>query len=104
MSDKSYSNEAKAYRLWERGTRRVIVRRDVRFTEEQNKVVYPLEKKECEIIQIEKPEEDIEENHEEDVENRQEEREEEEQREFIGHPETPVSKRAPGRPRLERTG
>lgn len=34
-----YSTEAKAYRLWERGTRTVVNKRDVRFVEEQETIL-----------------------------------------------------------------
>lgn len=98
-----YSNDAKAYRLWEKGTRTVIKRRDVRFLE--NWTAAPMEN---EVKFFEAP---MQFNSTESEKSRQEQDiTGQETQQEINHDdietivETPLTSRGPGRPKLERTG
>ncbi|CAK9804033.1 Retrovirus-related Pol polyprotein from transposon TNT 1-94 [Anthophora plagiata] len=111
-----YSQESKAYRLWERGTRQIAVKRDVRFYEElnnnanteDNTLTLSIQNKSETIQETERgvqecmKEEPIESNQEE-VENAvgsEEEAETDESSEDA----TPQFKRARGRPKKVRSG
>lgn len=109
-----YSDEAKAYRLWEQGTRTVFKRRDVRFIEDQNTTTYKSELQLFEApMNLETPkameEESLSEN-DVDTESTSEENDlDKSQAEPVCEEppieiDTPNTSRASGRPKIERTG
>lgn len=101
-----YSTEAKAYRLWERGARTVVNKRDVRFVEEQETIL-PDEKQIEQLFEVQlqhkctnKMEESLVVVEENDDTLQQEMVEEE----GSVDADTRTNARARGRPRLEKTG
>lgn len=110
-----YSQESKAYRLWNPGTKTILKRRDVRFIEDLKRdtndttkdLGVPLNSswhKSTDSSEA-KPKEQItihEVNIETDLEQESSETEEDEKEEEIETPK--ISKRAPGRPKLLKTG
>lgn len=93
-----YSEESKAYRLWERGSRTVEKYRDVRFLEDQD-----IESSNNEETFFEVPL-DQSTTDESDDEQEVQQQEDGPEQELPTITETPTTRRGPGRPRIERTG
>ena len=94
-----YSEESKAYRLWERGSRTVEKHRDVRFLEDQE-----IESPDSEETFFEMPLKQSTADESDDEQEVQQQEDGPEKEELQATAETPTTRKGPGRPRIERTG